>query len=243
MTEEEGSLDIVQEALESVRVESLPQSQAENITCSHDWEGIVAQQYECRGIIDTNYARIASIEEDMRLLREQMKNCWREGSRVGEAGTSMGMGGPNMGDAGHSMGEDEERHSMSHDDCTTAESGHAMGLEDPNMGQQGENFWTPQPVFGGYLEYNVHDGGNLAGVGTSSRSPAATPIRSYGHYTVQFASLDFGRLYKFVTVKRHKNESIRYFDCCLEIYLSKGKFMSFILTICLCEVVVVYIGL
>ena len=182
MTEEEGSLDIVREALESVRVESLPQSQAENITCSHDCEGIVAQQYECRGIIDTNYACIAYIEEDMHLLREQMKNCWREGSRVGEAGTSMGMGGPNMGDVGHSMGEDErtmydhelsmyddqhtmyhdehnmvdeeprmcdalslfcsgqERHSMSHDDCTTAEQGHAMGLEDPNMGQQGENF-------------------------------------------------------------------------------------------------------
>ena len=104
VTEEEGSLDIVRESLEFVRVESLPQSRAENITCSHDWEGMVAQQYECKGIINTNYARIASIEEDMRLLRKQMKNYWREGSRMGEAGTSMGMGRPNMGDVGHSMG-------------------------------------------------------------------------------------------------------------------------------------------
>jgi len=39
VTEEEGSLDIVREALESIRVESLPQSQAKNITCSHHWEG------------------------------------------------------------------------------------------------------------------------------------------------------------------------------------------------------------
>jgi len=150
---------------------------------------------------------------------------------------------PRMCDALSLFCSGQERHSMSHDNCTTAEQGHAMGLEDPKMGQQGENFWTPQPVFGGYLEYNIHDGGNVAGVGTSSRSPAATPIRSYVHYTVRFAGLDFGRLYKLVTAKRHKNESIRYFNCCLEIYLSKGKFMSFILTICLCEVVVVYIGL
>jgi len=73
--EEEGGLDIVREALESVRVESLPQSQAENITCSHNWEGMVAQQYKCRGIIDTNYVCIASIEKDIHLLRKQMKNC------------------------------------------------------------------------------------------------------------------------------------------------------------------------
>jgi len=46
VTEEERGLDIVREALEFVRVESLPQSQAENSACSHDWEGMVAQQYE-----------------------------------------------------------------------------------------------------------------------------------------------------------------------------------------------------
>ena len=46
-----------------------------------------------------------------------------------------------------------------------------------------------------------------------------TPIRLYVHYTVRFVGLDFGRLYKLVTTKRRKNESIRYFDCCLEIYL------------------------
>ena len=137
----------------------------------------------------------------------------------------------------------QEGYSMSHDNCTTAEQGHAMGLEDPNMGQQGKNFLTPQPVFGGYLKYTIHDGGNVADVGTSSQSPATTSIRSYVHYTVQFAGLDFGRLYTLVTAKRRKNESIRYFDCCLEIYLLKTKFTSFILTICLCEVVVVYIGL
>jgi len=186
--------------------------------------------------------RIASIEEDMCLLREQMKNCWREGCRIGEAGTNMGMGGPNMGDAGHSMGEDEpasyhhepsmyddqhtmyhdepnmvkeeprmsqdlslflsgqEGHSMSHEDCTTAEQGRAMGLEDSNMGHQGQIFLTPQLVIDGYLEYNVHDGENMADVGTSSRSPSVTSIRSYVHYIVRFASLDFGKLYKLVTV-------------------------------------------
>jgi len=80
-------------------------------------------------------------------------------------------------------------------------------------------------------------------VETSSRNPATTPILSYVHYTIRFVGLDFGRLYKLVTAKRRKNESIKYFDCCLEIYLSKAKFMSFILIICLCEVVIVYIGL
>jgi len=128
---------------------SLPQSQAENIACSHNWEGMVAPQYECKGIIDTNYARIASIKEDMHMLREQMKNCWREGSRMGEARTSIGMGGPNMGDAGHSMGEDEptmyhhepnmydDQHTMYHDELN-------MVKEEPRMCQDLSLFWSGQ---------------------------------------------------------------------------------------------------
>ena len=101
---------------------SLPQSQAENIACSHNWEGMVAPQYECKGIIDTNYARIASTEEDMCLLREQMKNCWREGSS---------MDGPNMGDAGHHMGEDEP--TTYHHEPSMYDDQYTMYHGEPNM--------------------------------------------------------------------------------------------------------------
>ena len=78
----------------------------------------------------------------------------------------------------------QEGHSMSHDDCTTAEQGHSMGLEDPNMGQQDQNFSTPQPVFGGYLEYNKMWLMWEHLLGVQQRHPSV-------HYTVRFAGLDF----------------------------------------------------
>jgi len=58
----------------------------------------MAQQVECREKINKNYARVGSNEEEMCLLREQMINCWREGSHMGKAGPSMGEVGPNMGE-------------------------------------------------------------------------------------------------------------------------------------------------
>ena len=119
MTDEEAGLDIVREALQCVRGGGSAQSEAGNIPYSHDWEGIMAQQVECREKINMNYARIGSIEEEMRLLREQMMNCWREGPNMGEAGPSMGEAGPSMGEAEPSMGEPESYRGSLNPICTT----------------------------------------------------------------------------------------------------------------------------
>jgi len=75
LIEENGGLDMVRETLQSIRGGGSLQSEGGNIPCSHDWDGVLAQQFECRGKIDMSYARIGSIEEDIRLLREQMMYC------------------------------------------------------------------------------------------------------------------------------------------------------------------------
>jgi len=97
----------VREALQCVRGGGSAQSEAGNIPYSHDWEGIMAQQVECREKINMNYACIGSIEEEMRLLREQMMNYWREGPSMGEAGPSMGEPEPYMGEPEPYMYDDE----------------------------------------------------------------------------------------------------------------------------------------
>jgi len=75
VTEEQGGLDIVWETLESIRGGGSPQSEGGNIPSSHDWDGLMAQHLQCKEKIDLNYARIGSIEEDMRLSRDQMFNA------------------------------------------------------------------------------------------------------------------------------------------------------------------------
>jgi len=209
VTNEEAGLDIVREALQCVRGGGSTQSEAGNIPCSQDWEGIMAQQVECREKINMNYARIGSIEEEMRLLREQMMNCWREGPSMGEAGPSMGEAGPSMGEPEPYMGEPEpymydDEPTMVQEEPTMCQDlvlfsrgqeGYSVGHEDSSTGQEGHSVG--------------HEGGSVADVGTSCESPIPTPIRLYVHYSIRFTGLDFGNLYKLLTNKGRAKESVR----------------------------------
>ena len=201
MTDEEAGLDIVREALQCVRGGGSAQSEARNIPCSHDWEGIMAQQVECREKINMNYARIGSIEEEIRLLREQMINCSREGPNMGEAGLSTGEPEPYMYDDEPTMYDNEpimvqEKPTMCQDLVlfSRGQEGYSVGHEDSNTGQEGHSVG--------------HERGSVVDVGTSCESPIPTPIHLYVHYSVRFAGLDFGELYKLRTNKGRAKESV-----------------------------------
>jgi len=183
--------------------------------------------------IDLNYARIASIQEDMRLLRDQMFNAWREGPSTGQAG-------PNRWDEGPSMGQDECR--VGQEGPSMAQDGldSSMGQDDCGMSQGGPYFSNATPtVIGSYLQYNVEKGTNVHQEGPYSRTPSSTPLQSYVCYTIRFPTVDFKKLYKLVTSKGRRKDSVRLFDI-KNIYVI--KFLFLIRKICLFEVVAVYIG-
>jgi len=73
----------------------------------------------------------------MSLLREQMNNYWREGSRMGE---------PNMGDVGDSMGEDEP--TTYHHEPSMYDDQHTMYHDKPNMVEEEPKMCRTYHYFG-----------------------------------------------------------------------------------------------
>ena len=75
------------------------------------------------------------------------------------------------------------------------QEGYSVGHEDSSTGQEGHSV--------------VHEGRYVTDVETSCGSPIPTLIRLYVHYSIRFAGLDFGKLYKLRTNKGRAKESVR----------------------------------